>query len=65
MYAVGVAQEHILIEIEPICKCPCENNPVENSEACQKRGNLVCGLCVCNQDFSGAACECRADKDKG
>lgn len=63
--AEGISEE-IQIELNTICQCECElSGPQElNAEACGGRGNLTCGLCSCNEGFSGRNCECSSTNSK-
>lgn len=62
---VGIGQR-LTVEVETICDCPCENpnanaGYVENSPDCSGKGDDACGICRCNQGFTGSKCECDAN----
>lgn len=44
-----MTNDKILIEVETICKCPCENSK-ENQEKCSHNGKFECGVCRCNEN---------------
>lgn len=47
------------VVINAICRCPCEDNPVKNSQFCSSgNGTHVCGLCMCNTGRFGDKCQC-------
>uniref|UniRef100_A0A914VAK2 Integrin beta subunit VWA domain-containing protein n=1 Tax=Plectus sambesii TaxID=2011161 RepID=A0A914VAK2_9BILA len=49
--------------ITPLCGCECEKlqNQERRSPACTSNGNLVCGVCVCDEGKGGTNCECNLD----
>ncbi|CAE1301376.1 ITGB1 [Acanthosepion pharaonis] len=52
--------EKLLIKLELICECPCEEQSkvVPKSPLCNGNGTLTCGLCICDPGYSGKTCEC-------
>uniref|UniRef100_A0A915EED4 Integrin beta subunit VWA domain-containing protein n=1 Tax=Ditylenchus dipsaci TaxID=166011 RepID=A0A915EED4_9BILA len=48
------------IFVTPICGCECDNPRFheKRSPRCGYKGNLVCGLCQCDQGKGGETCEC-------
>lgn len=52
--------EKLLIKLELICECPCEEQSkvVPKSPLCNGNGTLTCGLCSCDPGYSGKTCEC-------
>lgn len=63
IYPVGI-NEKLLIDLEMLCDCPCSkeghSSYKENSEFCSESGTLKCGMCECNELFTGETCECSA-----
>ncbi|XP_063704151.1 integrin beta-PS-like [Culicoides brevitarsis] len=61
IYPVGV-DEALVLEIDPICECPCEkpSDPTfePNSAKCNSHGTHKCGTCDCDNGFYGRKCEC-------
>lgn len=45
------------IELEMVCDCPCDDAE-ENSPQCSGVGTYKCGVCSCNDGFTGESCEC-------
>ncbi|XP_059178838.1 integrin beta-1-like [Physella acuta] len=57
-------QEKLVIELDIICECECENSENEeiNSDRCfNGNGTFECGKCTCNPGRYGKFCECQAD----
>lgn len=55
----GGPYEFAYIDIEPLCKCDCTENPVTDNTVCTNgQGDLVCGVCECDDGFSGPECQC-------
>lgn len=58
----GALNEALEIELDTLCNCPCEKsgdiNFVSQSPKCSRRGDLQCGVCVCNKGYVGKNCEC-------
>lgn len=54
--------QNITIELETLCECPCSlKNSLSyqnSSEVCNKKGDLVCGVCKCDTGRLGKNCEC-------
>ncbi|KAI1723377.1 integrin plexin domain-containing protein [Ditylenchus destructor] len=48
------------IFVSPLCGCDCENPRYQEkrSPKCGYKGNLVCGVCQCDQGKGGDRCEC-------
>nr|XP_034310719.1 integrin beta-6-like isoform X2 [Crassostrea gigas] len=53
-------EDRVEIEVEHECKCDCEQEPEAepNSTKCNQRGTYECGMCHCNEGWSGDSCEC-------
>ena len=62
---VGLGQQ-LTVNVKGLCECPCEiqGNPgfEEGSQKCQGNGDLACGICKCQDGFSGNQCECDESK---
>lgn len=60
---VGISGE-MVVEVEPICECPCKLDPVmdhlhcNDSLACSGNGHLMCGECQCCGNYFGPDCSC-------
>jgi len=62
---VGLKDE-LVIDVEPICECPCktkDDNRVPEEERCQMgfcsgHGHLICGECSCCGSHFGPKCQC-------
>lgn len=58
IYPVGI-NESLIVDLTMLCNCPCENvgHPLfePQSPKCAGNGNLVCGLCECNELHFGSA----------
>ena len=62
--------ENLIIEVEPICSCPCTSEVTEefedeedgecvsDSEECNFHGQDVCGDCKCCGSYYGSHCQC-------
>ena len=69
--------ERINVSVEPICECDCEKEKRKSgaesssreSQYCNSRGKVVCGVCECEAQYYGNRCECStldsADSTKG
>ncbi|XP_037807602.1 integrin beta-PS-like isoform X2 [Lucilia sericata] len=61
IYPVGI-NETLLIDLEMICTCPCENPDSDdyqkNSALCNNHGTQICGTCECDDSYIGHNCEC-------
>ena len=57
----------MVIDIEPICNCGCQDNHGDglpdtfacNDPKCNYNGKLVCGACICCGDYFGPDCTCK------
>ena len=60
---VGI-NESVLVDLEMICNCACEQagnlGYEENSPQCDGVGTYKCGVCQCPADYFGRNCECSA-----
>ena len=56
---VGI-NDRMIVEVEPICECPCldEPRPAVLSPECSSHGWLSCGVCQCDVGFFGPRCNC-------
>lgn len=54
-------EEVLKLNVHVICDCDCEREIVYNAPECSNHGNLVCGICQCDDGFVGANCECESD----
>lgn len=52
---------NFVVNISPLCNCPCEQNQTSNSPSCTSNGTLTCGICTCNPGRFGSFCQCGAD----
>lgn len=43
------------------CNCDCLNKPEPRSPQCNNRGTRVCGLCLCQEPYSGDTCRTNDD----
>ncbi|XP_065188676.1 integrin beta-1-like [Sycon ciliatum] len=41
----------VIVDINALCKCPCEQNKDNSSDFCSGQGVSECGICKCNQGF--------------
>lgn len=57
IYPVGI-NESTVVEVKVLCGCDCEHNPVPGSPYCKQHGNLRCGLCECDKQYTGKWCQC-------
>ena len=53
----------LTLNYESSCICDCEKNMEINSEKCNNKGDLGCGVCFCHEGITGRNCNC--DKDLG
>lgn len=44
------------VEVSLECDCECLNQPEPNSPECDAHGSRVCGLCLCQEPYSGDTC---------
>jgi hypothetical protein len=49
--------------IEPQCQCDCSVEEEPAAEECNGVGTLQCGVCLCDEGWSGDECECEGDTD--
>lgn len=64
----GISSEYLQLDIEIEEECPCLANNVEenrNSVACNGRGTLKCGMCICDAGWAGRMCECDLENGDG
>ncbi|KAI8124086.1 Integrin beta-PS [Lucilia cuprina] len=61
IYPVGI-NETLLIDLEMICTCPCENPNSGDYQKifplCNNHGTQICGTCECDDFYIGRNCEC-------
>ncbi|GLH04820.1 hypothetical protein R5R35_010140 [Gryllus longicercus] len=61
IYPVGI-DESLIVDLELLCDCQCERENhsefEKKSEYCNKAGDLVCGVCQCDEQHFGPRCEC-------
>lgn len=57
--------EQLTVDVEFLCDCPCQKQVQKKSDFCNKKGNLVCGLCECDEENSGERCECTGIVEAG
>lgn len=59
IYPVGL-DESLTVNLEMLCSCDCEdpNYFISHAPQCSNHGNYVCGICDCDQSYSGQKCEC-------
>ncbi|KAH8416731.1 hypothetical protein KR222_000277 [Zaprionus bogoriensis] len=61
IYPVGI-NESMVIDLEMLCSCPCENpgsiGYELHSKHCHNSGTYMCGICDCDSDHYGNTCEC-------
>ncbi|XP_063069558.1 integrin beta-2-like [Engraulis encrasicolus] len=50
--------EKLTVGISTRCECECDDPNVENHPHCNDQGEIKCGTCQCNKDFTGQRCEC-------
>ncbi|XP_059617120.1 integrin beta-nu [Phlebotomus argentipes] len=46
------------IEIESDCKCLTEEKGEYNSPLCNYKGEMRCGMCICDSGWAGQQCDC-------
>lgn len=46
------------VDMSAQCTCDCENATVSLSPQCSNSGDFTCGLCHCNEGWSGPDCSC-------
>uniref|UniRef100_K1RY28 Integrin beta-3 n=1 Tax=Magallana gigas TaxID=29159 RepID=K1RY28_MAGGI len=53
-------EDRVEIEVEHECQCDCQREPEAkpNSTNCNQRGTYECGVCHCNEGWSGDSCQC-------
>nr|XP_034309795.1 integrin beta pat-3 isoform X2 [Crassostrea gigas] len=53
-------EDRVQIEVEHQCDCDCQREPEAepNSTKCNQRGMYECGVCHCNEGWSGDSCQC-------
>ncbi|XP_067929236.1 integrin beta-6-like [Watersipora subatra] len=49
--------ERVTVELELSCECDC-GDKVLHSERCSGYGTYQCGICSCDEGFSGESCQC-------
>lgn len=55
-------QDVLEVELDSLCSCDCPRPQEANSSQCTKgQGTFQCGVCVCQQGFLGAQCECNEE----
>lgn len=58
---VGI-DESLIIDIDLICTCDCEKPTHKtyeiSSSKCKNQGIHICGVCECDDGFTGRVCEC-------
>ncbi|XP_052682753.1 integrin beta-6-like [Crassostrea angulata] len=59
IYPEGL-DDRVEIEVEHECQCDCQREPEAkpNSTNCNQRGTYECGVCHCNEGWSGDSCLC-------
>uniref|UniRef100_A0A0K8VZT0 Integrin beta n=1 Tax=Bactrocera latifrons TaxID=174628 RepID=A0A0K8VZT0_BACLA len=57
IYPVGI-NESLIIDLKMLCGCECDAEVKTKSQHCSSQGNLVCGVCQCEDQFVGAQCQC-------
>lgn len=61
IYPVGI-NESMLIQLEMLCACPCEQPGSTGYEVhsrhCNNFGTFMCGICDCDEHHFGNSCEC-------
>ncbi|XP_063421998.1 integrin beta-1-A-like isoform X1 [Mytilus trossulus] len=57
-------EDRLDVNVEYICDCDCQapGQAVENSTDCNRQGRLECGVCHCNDGWSGDKCDCDISK---
>ncbi|XP_030623550.1 integrin beta-7-like [Chanos chanos] len=49
--------EELLVTLETLCDCVC-NDTEEQSSDCNGKGTFTCGVCSCDEGYTGKTCEC-------
>ena len=44
--------------IESLCGCDCDNETIHHSVNCSSNGDFACGLCTCDDGWTGTDCSC-------
>merc|ERR1711953_698587 len=73
----GMSQDGVQLKLDVICDCPCKDSKSDFSNikvpaalvdtfgaetfSCQ-HGLYHCGVCVCDEGYSGLMCQCESDK---
>ncbi|XP_026756972.2 integrin beta pat-3-like [Galleria mellonella] len=55
--------ERLLLDIEVVKQCECENGREINSKECNEGGTLECGICKCNSNRYGVNCVCTKNEN--
>nr|CAA67357.1 integrin [Pacifastacus leniusculus] len=57
---VKTLQDNLVLEIEFKCSCGCADPEFveENAAGCKGKGDLVCGVCACQEGYRGEVCQC-------
>lgn len=57
IYPVGI-NESLIVDLEMLCSCGCENIVEIKSKKCNEFGTYKCGICECDDFHFGPNCEC-------
>ncbi|XP_046847173.1 integrin beta-2-like isoform X2 [Xenia sp. Carnegie-2017] len=52
----------VMVDVDTICSCGCEDDSEYNSSLCSNNGNLTCGHCMCDNGMYGRRCHCDSRK---
>ncbi|XP_036814835.1 integrin beta-2 isoform X1 [Oncorhynchus mykiss] len=58
-------KDKLKVSLSTLCKCECENPVTVDSQYCNGKGQVNCGMCSCKAGFVGQKCECSiGEKDE-
>ncbi|XP_074046048.1 integrin beta-2 isoform X2 [Macrotis lagotis] len=49
----------VTVQVLPLCQCDCEGERL-GRQHCDNKGFVECGICRCDQGYTGKSCECQS-----